>query len=333
MNLRDADLLASVEVPPPASPPAPEPRRVLVADDDPVSRMITQRLLERAGYAVTCVGDGVAALIALRREYFPVLLTDWEMPVMDGLGLIHAVRRGDWPGYVYTILLTAQGSRASLLVGLGAGADDYVTKPVDGAELLARMKTAWRIAELEQRLRKAHEQAVRLSLTDALTGLSNRRDLDAMLLREVARARRFDHPLGVVLCDIDHFKRINDAYGHAGGDAVLQSFASVLSANLRSHIDGVARYGGEEFALLLPECTLDATRAVAEKLRSAVEALEVRHEQRTIRLTASFGAAVIESGRGTSMSADELLAAADRSLYQAKESGRNRACVQLAARP
>jgi diguanylate cyclase (GGDEF)-like protein len=154
-----------------------------------------------------------------------------------------------------------------------------------------------------------------------------------MLLREVARARRFDHPLGVLLCDIDHFKRVNDAHGHAGGDTVLQSFANLLSINLRSHIDGLARYGGEEFALVLPECTLDATRAVAEKLRSAVEALEVRFEGRIIPVTASFGGAVIESGRGTSMSADELLASADRSLYQAKESGRNRACVQLAARP
>jgi len=336
MNLRDADLLASVEVPmlaEQAEPAAPAPRRVLLADDDPVSLMITRRLLERGGYTVTSVGDGVAALVALRKQHFPVLLTDWEMPVMDGLGLIHAVRGGEWPGYVYTILLTAQGSRASLLVGLGAGADDYVTKPVDGAELLARMKTGWRIAELEQRLRTAREQAVRQALTDALTGLSNRRDLDAVLLREVARARRFDHPLGVLLCDIDHFKRVNDAHGHAGGDTVLQSFANLLSINLRSHIDGLARYGGEEFALVLPECTLDATRAVAEKLRSAVEALEVRFEGRIIPVTASFGGAVIESGRGTSMSADELLASADRSLYQAKESGRNRACVQLAARP
>jgi diguanylate cyclase (GGDEF)-like protein len=312
---------------------AAEPRRVLLADDDAVSTMITRRLLEQGGYTVTCVGDGVAALVAMRREYFPVLLTDWEMQVMDGLGLIHAVRGGDWPGYVYTIMLTGQDSRASLLMGLGAGADDYVTKPVDGAELLARMKTGWRIAGLEQRLRGAHEQAVKVSLTDALTGLSNRRHLDALLLGEVARARRFDHALGVVMCDIDFFKRVNDAYGHPGGDTVLQAFAGVLSANLRSHIDVVARYGGEEFALVLPECTLDATRAVTEKLRGAVEALDVSYEGRDIHVTASFGGAVIESGLGTSMSAEDLLAAADRSLYQAKESGRNRVCVQLAARP
>jgi diguanylate cyclase (GGDEF)-like protein len=331
----DEAAVALAEMPLAATPlvTAPEPRRVLLADDDVVSTMITRRLLEQDGYTVTCVGDGVAALVAMRREFFPVLLTDWEMPVMDGLGLIHAVRGGDWPGYVYTIMLTGQDSRASLLAGLGAGADDYVTKPVDGAELLARMKTGWRIAGLELRLRKAHEQAVRLSLTDALTGLSNRRHLDAILLGEVARARRFNHPLGVVMCDIDYFKRINDAHGHPGGDVVLQAFASVLSANLRGHIDCVARYGGEEFALVLPECTLEATRAVTEKLRSAVEALEVSYQGRSIRVTASFGGAVVDSGWAASMSSDELLAAADRSLYQAKQSGRNQACVQLAARP
>jgi len=262
-----------------------------------------------------------------------VLLTDWEMPVMDGLGLIHAVRGADWPGYVYTIMLTGQDTREALLVGLGAGADDFVTKPVDGAELLARMKTGWRIAGLEQRLRSAREQAVKLSLTDALTGLSNRRHLDAILLGEVARARRFDHALGVVLCDIDYFKRVNDAHGHTGGDAALQAFAGVLSANVRNHIDGVARYGGEEFALVLPECTLEGTRAVAEKLRTAVEALEIRYEGRDIRLTASFGGAVIESGSGMSMNPEELLASADRCLYQAKKSGRNQVCVQRAARP
>jgi len=335
MNAPDIDMTISIEAP---VVPAPvivvaEPRRVLLADDDVVSTMITRRLLEQGGYSVTCVADGIAALVALRKEYFPVLLTDWEMPVMDGLGLIRAVRDGDWPGYVYTIMLTGQDSRASLLVGLGAGADDYVTKPVDGAELLARMKTGWRIASLEQRLRGAHEQAVKLSLTDGLTGLSNRRHLDAMLLREVARACRFNHPLGVVLCDIDHFKRVNDAYGHAGGDTALRSFAGVLSASLRSHIDGVARYGGEEFALVLPECTLEATSAVAEKLRLAIAALEVRYEGRVIRLTASLGGAVVESGWAASMSADELLASADRCLYLAKQAGRDQACVQLAARP
>jgi len=307
-----------------------EPRRVLLADDDPVARMFTKRLLERAGYAVTSVADGGAAIAALREQYFPVLLTDWQMPVLDGLGVVSAVREGEWPGYVYTILLTGQDSRDSLLRGLGAGADDYITKPVDGAELLARMKTAWRIAELEQRLRKVHEQAVKLSLTDELTGLSNRRHLSAIMLAEMARARRFKHPLSVVICDIDHFKRINDAHGHPAGDAVLRAFAALLSANLRGHIDGVARYGGEEFALVLPQSGLAATRSVAEKLRVAIEALEVRHEGRTIRLTASFGCAVVEPPWPPHLTADELLASADQCLYRAKQAGRNQACVQLA---
>jgi diguanylate cyclase (GGDEF)-like protein len=307
-----------------------EPRRVLLADDDPVARMFTKRLLERAGYTVTSVADGGAALAALREQYFPVLLTDWQMPVLDGLGVVSAVRGGDWPGYVYTILLTGQDSRDSLLRGLGAGADDYVTKPVDGAELLARMKTAWRIAELEQRLRNVSEQAIKLSLTDELTGLSNRRHLSAIMQAEMARARRFKHPLGVVICDIDYFKRINDAHGHPAGDAVLREFAAVLIANLRSHIDGVARYGGEEFALVLPESGLVATHTVAEKLRLAIEALEVRHEGLCIRLTASFGAVVVEPPWPRNLTAEELLSSADQCLYQAKQAGRNRTCVRPA---
>jgi PleD family two-component response regulator len=134
------------------------------------------------------------------------------MPVLDGLGVVSEVRGGEWPGYVFTILLTGRDSQASVLAGLEAGADDYLKKPVDEAELLARMKTGWRIAELERRLRAAQQEALRLSLIDSLTGASNRRELVDRLPSEVERARRYNHPLSVVMCDIDHFKRINDSH-------------------------------------------------------------------------------------------------------------------------
>jgi two-component system cell cycle response regulator len=302
----------------------PETRRVLLAEDDPVARMLTARLLKRAGYEVVAVADGGAALEALRGSFFPVVLTDWEMPVLDGLGVVAAVRSGDWPGYIFTILLTGRDSRESVLAGLEAGADDYLTKPVDEAELLARMKTGWRIAELELRLRTAREEAVKLSLTDALTGIQNRRYLSDALPGEVARARRFSRPLSVVMCDIDHFKRVNDTYGHPAGDAVLRDFAAMLNGRIRVDIDWVARFGGEEFVVVLPETDLDGAMRVGERLRAATAGLEVRHEGQTIRLTASFGIATASAPWPEGSVAEQLLAQADLCLYLSKKQGRDR---------
>ena len=297
---------------------------MLLAEDDPVARLMTARLLKKAGYEVVAVADGAAALEALRARFFPVLLTDWEMPVLDGLGVLSAVRSGEWPGYVFTILLTGRDSRESVLAGLEAGADDYLTKPVDEAELLARMKTGWRIAELERSLRAAQHEALRLSLTDALTGTSNRRELIERLPSEVERARRYRHPLSVVMCDIDHFKKVNDTHGHPAGDAVLRAFAALLRGAVRNGVDWVARYGGEEFVIVLPETDLTGACRVAEKLRSAAAALVVAHGQAQISLTASFGVASLGKEWPEEGIPDALLAQADVCLYQSKQGGRDR---------
>ena len=302
----------------------PDGRRVLLAEDDPVARMLTARLLKKAGYEVVAVADGGAALEALRADFFPVVLTDWEMPVLDGLGVVAAVRSGEWPGYVFTILLTGRDSRESVLAGLEAGADDYLTKPVDEAELLARMKTGWRIAELEQRLRAAREEAVKLSLTDALTGVNNRRYLGDTLPGEVTRARRFRRPLSVVMCDIDHFKRVNDTHGHAAGDVVLQAFAALLLDKIRVDIDWVARFGGEEFVVVLPETGGAAALTIAERLRSSASELAVRHDGQLIRLTASFGVASVDGNWPDGPLAELLLTQADECLYASKQQGRDR---------
>ena len=302
---------------------------MLLAEDDPVARMMTARQLKKAGYEVVAVADGGAALEALRARFFPVLLTDWEMPVLDGLGVVSAVRSGDWPGYVFTILLTGRGSRESVLAGLEAGADDYLTKPVDEAELLARMKTGWRIAELERSLRAAQQEALRLSLTDALTGTSNRRDLVEHLPSEVERARRYGHPLSVVMCDIDHFKRVNDSFGHPAGDAVLQAFAGMLRGTVRAGVDWVARYGGEEFVIVLPETDLGGAQVVAEKLRAAAAALVIPHNGVTIKLTSSFGISTVAAYWPDTGVADPLLAQADVCLYQSKQGGRDRVTAQV----
>ena len=297
---------------------------MLLAEDDPVARMLTARLLQKAGYEVVAVADGGAALAALRASFFPVVLTDWEMPVLDGIGVVAAVRGGDWPGYIFTILLTGRDSHDSVIAGLEAGADDYLTKPVDEAELLARMKTGWRIAELELRLRAAREEAVKLSLTDALTGVNNRRYLSDTLPSEATRARRFGRPLSIVMCDIDHFKRVNDSYGHAAGDVVLREFAALLAEKIRVDIDWVARFGGEEFVVVLPETDLAGAVQVAERLRAATALLEVRHEAQTLRVTSSFGVASIGAPWPEGPVAEQLLTQADQCLYLSKKLGRDR---------
>ena len=320
----------SVASTPRTSPPAAaaDVRRVLLAEDDPVARMLTARLLKKAGYDVVAVADGGAALEALRASYFPVVLTDWEMPVLDGLGVVAAVRGGDWPGYIFTILLTGRDSRESVVAGLEAGADDYLTKPVNEAELLARMKTGWRIAELELRLRTAREEAVKLSLTDALTGVNNRRYLSDTLPGEATRARRFARPLSVVMCDIDHFKRVNDTYGHAAGDAVLRDFAALLLDKIRVDVDWVARFGGEEFVVVLPETDLAGALVVGERLRAATAALEVRYEGQRLAVTSSFGVASVDAVWPEGSVAEQLLTQADLCLYLSKKAGRDRVTGQ-----
>jgi diguanylate cyclase (GGDEF)-like protein len=318
----------SVPLPTPADAPAEEiaaaaPLRVLLAEDDPVARLLTTRLLRKAGYEVIAVADGEAALATLRETFCPLLLTDWEMPGLDGPSLLRAVRTGDWPGYVYAVLLTGRDGREHVLQGLDAGADDYLKKPVDEAELVARMKTGHRIAALEERLRAAERVARQLSLTDALTGAYNRRHLVEELPLEFERARRHRHALSLAICDIDHFKKINDTHGHPAGDEVLRAFAQLLRSSVRE-IDWVARFGGEEFVVVLPATDHAGALQVAEKLRVLAAGLLVPFGDTTIRLTASFGVASIEPGWPAAPLPAALIEQADLCLYRSKQAGRNR---------
>jgi diguanylate cyclase (GGDEF)-like protein len=313
--------LQSSSVAPDAGPAAP--LRVLLAEDDPVARLLTTRLLKKAGYDVIAVADGDTALATLRETFCPILLTDWEMPGLDGPSLVREVRAGEWPGYVYAILLTGRDAREHVLAGLEAGADDYLKKPVDEAELVARMKTGRRVAELEARLRAAEREARRLSLTDALTGAYNRRHLLEELPLELERALRHDHPMALAICDIDHFKRINDTYGHQAGDEVLRAFAALLMDSLRD-IDWVARFGGEEFVIVLPATDQAGALQVAEKLRRRVEELAVRAGDATIRLTSSFGVASVKAAWPAQPLPEALIELADLCLYRSKQGGRNR---------
>ena len=226
---------------------------ILVAEDDTISRKILEKSLVEAGYDVVSVENGQEALEKLQERFFPIVLTDWMMPEMDGSQLCKALRGKDWPGYIFIVLLTGKDAKEDVIAGLDAGADDYLTKPFNQAELIARLNTGRRFLELEQSLRHANEKIRVLSITDPLTGCFNRGYMNDCLEREVKRCKRYGRPLSVVLCDIDHFKSVNDTHGHQAGDQVLKNFAKSINEMIRSDIDWLVRYGGEEFLLVLPE--------------------------------------------------------------------------------
>jgi two-component system, cell cycle response regulator len=298
---------------------------ILLAEDDPVTRMLMTRFLKKAGYEVDAVANGSEALDRMTRRYYPMLVTDWEMPEMDGVALCKAVRNLQMDGYVYALLLTARDSKEHIIAGLEAGADDYLIKPVHEPELIARLNAGRRILNLEHSLRVANQRNRILSITDALTGTYNRRYLMEQLPRELERCRRYAYPLSVLMCDIDHFKQINDSCGHAAGDDVLQQFAARAQKSIRSNSDWIARYGGEEFLIVLPETGYEGAVAVAEKIRSVVASTPFATRMGEPKVTASFGAASTgPSGPDIGLKVDALIRAADECLYRSKQEGRDR---------
>jgi len=298
---------------------------ILLAEDDPVTRMLMTRFLKKAGYEVDAVADGADALDKMTKRYYPILVTDWEMPGMDGVALCKAVRNMQLDGYVYALLLTARDAKEHIIAGLEAGADDYLVKPVHEPELIARLNAGRRILALEHSLRAANQRNRILSITDALTGAYNRRYLMEQLPREVERCRRYAYPLSVIMFDIDHFKHINDESGHAAGDDVLQQFVSRVQRSIRSNSDWIARYGGEEFLLVLPETDFKAGMFVAEKIRALIAAAPFGTRAGDCPVTASFGvAATGPSGPDLLLKVEGLIKAADLCLYQSKQQGRDR---------
>lgn len=296
---------------------------VLFVDDDPSTRETVRLMLEKFGYNVTTATNGVEALDLMQTRRFPLLITDWEMPEMDGAELCKQVRRRANFGYTYTILLTRRGGRDNLLEGLECGADDYLTKPVDPAELLARLHTGRRITTLEQRLRQSQQEALRLSTFDTLTHTYNRRHLMAGLDTELQRARREHSPLSLVLCDIDHFKRINEQYGHRMGDQVLCKVAEILRSQVRA-IDWVARFGAEQFALVLPLTPATGAQLVTERIRACLENTYIEGEHYGLSITAGFGTITdTRAHPAPVLTAERMLAGAERCLQLSKSRGRS----------
>lgn len=304
----------------------PEKPAILLVEDEPTTRLMAAHQLRRAGHEVEVAENGLQALERLRQRLFPILLTDWEMPAMDGVALCRAVRAAQFDSYVYIILLTARDGKANVVEGLEAGADDYLTKPVNDQELAARLQTAQRILRLEQSLRAANERNMLLSVTDALTGTYNRHHLMVQLPKELERTRRYARPLSAVLCDIDNFKEVNDSHGHQTGDDVLVQFAALLQRSIRSEVDWIVRYGGEEFLVVLPEADFGAALAFAERIRKELEARGIEAGGGPLSITASFGVTSYSGGTDQAeRSVDALIASADACLYRSKRAGRN--CV------
>jgi two-component system, cell cycle response regulator len=300
---------------------------ILLAEDDPVTRMLMTRFLKKAGYEVDAVENGTAALDQMTQRYYPMLVTDWEMPEMDGIALCQAVRNMRLDGYVYVLLLTARDSKEHVITGLEAGADDYLVKPVHEPELIARLNAGRRILNLEQSLRAANQRNRILSITDALTGTYNRRYLMEQLPRELERCRRYAYPLSVLMCDLDHFKQINDIHGHAAGDDVLQQFVARAQKSIRGNSDWVARYGGEEFMIVLPETPYEGALAVAEKIRGMVAATPFATRAGETPVTASFGVVSTgPNGPDISLKIDDMIKTVDECLYRSKAGGRDRTC-------
>lgn len=305
------------------------PRRILVVDDHPDNIMVLRARLEARGYLVESAEDGQEALEKIYASPPDLVLLDVMMPKIDGMEVARRVKSDRSLPFIPVIMQTALDSTESMVQGLDAGADDYISKPINFKELEARVKSLLRIQalqkELEERerqLSEANDQLLTMSRTDALTGLDNRRHLGERLHEMWEHSQRLHGPLALVMCDIDHFKRVNDEHGHQAGDAVLQQFAALLKAEARE-IDRVGRYGGEEFVLILPGTVLDAAVTFADRLRAAVEAHTFTFgDGETLHRTMSCGVAAWPHPRIDDQEA--LIRAADEALYVAKETGRNR---------
>jgi diguanylate cyclase (GGDEF)-like protein len=291
---------------------------ILVVEDDPVTRGILEKSLTKSGMKVVAAENGRKALDLLEKTFFPIVITDWMMPELDGLELCQRIRKMEWPSYVFIILLTARGAVDDIITGLDAGADDYLTKPFNKAELKARLRAGTRILGLYDKINK-------LSITDPLTQCFNRGYLMKNLTREIKRSIRYKNNLFIVMSDIDHFKNINDSYGHQAGDLVLKEFASLIMNSFRDEVDWLARYGGEEFILVLPETGRDGAWQAAERLRKKVSDMVIPVKEEKIQITASFGISGFEGHNSVvNISANTLIEQADKCLYQAKREGRNR---------
>jgi len=299
-----------------------ERMRVLIADDSATSRAVLRKSLAKWGYEVVMAEDGAEALDILDRpDAPPMAILDWVMPHFTGPEVCKKVRETRREPYTYILLLTSKNSKDETIEGLEAGADDYIVKPFDQQELSVRLRAGKRIIDLQLSLMEAREELREKANKDLLTKLHNRSAIMATLETEIARSHRDQRSVGLALLDIDHFKKVNDTYGHFAGDAVLRETAARLKGSMRAY-DQVGRYGGEEFLVVLPNCDMEQAVQQADRMRIRLQESKILADAGVeIPVTASFGVTVTDL---SDRDPDVFIRVADEALYKAKANGRNR---------
>ncbi len=297
-----------------------EKQSILVVDDDLDNLKLVSRTLEHMGYEVSTASSGEEGLKRLGEKTPDLILLDINMPGMSGIETLRLVRKND--KHVSIIFLTAKSETEDVIVGLDAGADDYIRKPFDPRELLARIKAQLRIKDLHDQLQEANAKLKQLVDIDDLTGLYNMRSIYKKLDFELDRARRYDGSIAAVMMDMDNFKAVNDGHDHLFGSFVLSEVGKIIRENIRT-VDFAARYGGDEFLVVLTHSQGEGAKSFAERLRSKIAQYLFKQGKDEINLTSSIGLAYCEDG-DVGIDARELVRQADNALYQAKREGKNR---------
>jgi diguanylate cyclase (GGDEF)-like protein len=292
---------------------------VLVVDDSPVARKLVELTLPSEEYLLLFAKTGAEALDFYTRYRPALVITDWLMPDFSGVELCQRIRE-ESRDYTYIILLSGVSDKAEVVRGLLAGADDYLTKPFHPEELLARASVGRRTVALHREIELKNRQLEQLVVTDALTGMPNRRAMEEWAGRQLSGAMRHGFSFWAIMADLDNFKSINDTCGHSAGDTVLKRFAEIMMENIR-RCDMCARFGGEEFLIILTHVDLEGVVRAVEHVRKLFEAYTFTFGKTVLRVTASFGVAALPNG--SHMSFEELISRADAALYTAKHKGRN----------
>jgi diguanylate cyclase (GGDEF)-like protein len=297
--------------------------RILIAEDDSTSRTVLTAILKKYGHEVIVTINGSDALAKLQEPDPPLIaILDWMMPEMDGLEVVRQIRSQESPLPTYIIILTTKGGKADIIAGLDAGANDYLSKPFDPGELRARVEVGCRMVEMQAALIESRKALEHQATHDALMGMLNRRAILDHLRIEIARAERCKGVLAVGMCDIDHFKKINDTYGHQTGDDVLCGIAAILKEILRNY-DSVGRMGGEEFLLVIPLMAESDCASLFERLRNRIAGSKIPTRSGDLEVTISIGVTCVVAAN----TVDAILELADEAMYKAKNGGRNQVVV------